>query len=208
MSLLGLQDVSLAFGGPRLLDHADFSIERGERVCLLGRNGAGKSTLMKLLDGTIVPDTGSGAHTGMSVARLEQEFRTVCTARSSMWWPTGSVRPAPCSRSTTRPVCVWHTTPATRRSGARPSASRTRHRQRLAGAHARGRRCSNTSRSIPTLNSPRRRAVASGRRCSRARSWRSPTCCCSTSPPTISTCEAIEWMEEFSACDRGRRSCS
>ena len=75
MSLLGLQDVSLAFGGPALLSHADFSIERGERVCLLGRNGTGKSTLLKLLDGTLLPDSGAVVRiTGLSVTRLEQEI--------------------------------------------------------------------------------------------------------------------------------------
>ena len=75
MSLLGLQDVSLAFGGPALLSHADFSMERGERVCLLGRNGTGKSTLLKLLDGTLAPDTGTVVRmTGLTVARLEQEI--------------------------------------------------------------------------------------------------------------------------------------
>jgi ATP-binding cassette subfamily F protein uup len=75
MSLLGLQDVTLAFGGPALLSHADFSIERGERVCLLGRNGTGKSSLLKVLDGTIVPDSGTVVRlTGLSVTRLEQEI--------------------------------------------------------------------------------------------------------------------------------------
>jgi ATP-binding cassette subfamily F protein uup len=74
MALLGMQDVNIAFGGPALLDHARFLIERGERVCLLGRNGAGKSTLMKLLDGTIAPDSGEVVRqTGVTVARLEQE---------------------------------------------------------------------------------------------------------------------------------------
>jgi len=74
MALLGMQDVSIAFGGPPVLDRASFHIERGERVCLLGRNGAGKSTLMKLLDGTIIPDSGAVIReTGVSVARLEQE---------------------------------------------------------------------------------------------------------------------------------------
>ena len=74
MALLGMQDVGIAFGGPLLLDRARFSIERGERVCLLGRNGAGKSTVMKLLDGTIAPDSGEVVRqTGVTVARLEQE---------------------------------------------------------------------------------------------------------------------------------------
>ncbi len=75
MALLGMQDVSIAFGGPPLLDHAGFSIERGERVCLIGRNGAGKSTVMKLLDGTIIPDAGEIVRqSGVTVARLEQEI--------------------------------------------------------------------------------------------------------------------------------------
>jgi len=74
MALLGMQDVTIAFGGPAVLEQASFAIERGERVCLLGRNGAGKSTLMKLLDGTLVPDSGTIARqTGITVARLEQE---------------------------------------------------------------------------------------------------------------------------------------
>jgi len=74
MALLGLQDVGITFGGPRLLEHASLSIERGERVCLLGRNGAGKSTVMKLLDGTLLPDSGEVVRqTGLSVTRLEQE---------------------------------------------------------------------------------------------------------------------------------------
>ena len=75
MALLGMQDVSIAFGGPPVLDRASFSIERGERVCLIGRNGAGKSTVMKLLDATITPDSGEIVRqTGVTVARLEQEI--------------------------------------------------------------------------------------------------------------------------------------
>jgi ATP-binding cassette subfamily F protein uup len=74
MAQLGMQDVRIAFGGPPILDRAGLGIERGERVCLLGRNGAGKSTVMKLLDGTIPPDAGVVVRqTGITVARLEQE---------------------------------------------------------------------------------------------------------------------------------------
>ena len=75
MALLGLQDVSIAFGGPAVLSGATFAIERGERVCLLGRNGAGKSTLMKLLEGALRPDSGDVVRQGgVSVARLEQDI--------------------------------------------------------------------------------------------------------------------------------------
>lgn len=77
MALLGMQDISIAFGGPPVLDRANLAIERGERVCLLGRNGAGKSTIMKLLDGTMVPDSGAVIRqTGATVTRLEQEVPT------------------------------------------------------------------------------------------------------------------------------------
>ena len=74
MPLLGMRDVSIAFGGPSILESAAFAIDRGERVCLLGRNGAGKSTVMKLLDGSIRPDNGDILRaSGVSVARLTQE---------------------------------------------------------------------------------------------------------------------------------------
>ncbi len=50
--------MSLSFGGAPLLDRVNFQIERGERVCLVGRNGAGKSTLMKVIVGELKPDDG------------------------------------------------------------------------------------------------------------------------------------------------------
>jgi len=58
MSLLGMQDVSVGFGGDPLLEHMNFHIEHGERICLLGRNGVGKSTLMKLICGELEPESG------------------------------------------------------------------------------------------------------------------------------------------------------
>ncbi|MEI6464824.1 MAG: ATP-binding cassette domain-containing protein [Verrucomicrobiota bacterium] len=58
MALVSLLDVSLSFGGAPLLDRVNLQIERGERVCLVGRNGAGKSTLMKVIEGEMKPDLG------------------------------------------------------------------------------------------------------------------------------------------------------
>ena len=75
MSLVALQSASIAFGGPPVLDGASFSIERGERVSLVGRNGAGKSTLMKLIDGSLRPDSGEIVlQGGVTVSRLEQDI--------------------------------------------------------------------------------------------------------------------------------------
>ncbi|MGL5178625.1 MAG: ATP-binding cassette domain-containing protein, partial [Aeromonas veronii] len=46
MALLTLHGACLSFSDFPLLDNAELTIERGERLCLVGRNGAGKSTLM------------------------------------------------------------------------------------------------------------------------------------------------------------------
>jgi ABC transport system ATP-binding/permease protein len=58
MSLYSISDAQLAFGHVALLDHADFSLEAGERVGLIGRNGAGKSSLLKIIAGLSKPDDG------------------------------------------------------------------------------------------------------------------------------------------------------
>ena len=74
MALFSLRGVSLSFGGPRLLDQVDWQVERGERVCLLGRNGEGKSTLLRLIRGELEPDEGQVIRQqGLHVARLPQE---------------------------------------------------------------------------------------------------------------------------------------
>ena len=58
MALLGLNDVTMSYGGPALLDAVSLQIERGERIALVGRNGEGKSTLLRLLAGSEKPDRG------------------------------------------------------------------------------------------------------------------------------------------------------
>lgn len=59
MSIIRLENVSLAYGLKPLLDEVDFAIEREQRLCLLGRNGEGKSSLMRLLMKESEPDSGS-----------------------------------------------------------------------------------------------------------------------------------------------------
>lgn len=75
MPLLRFEKVSLAYGDQPLLDHVEFQIRKGERVCLLGRNGAGKSTMMKLVSGSILPDDGTlWRKPGLKVGVLNQDL--------------------------------------------------------------------------------------------------------------------------------------
>jgi ATP-binding cassette subfamily F protein uup len=77
MALVTLQDIYLSYGQPPLIDGISLSIERGERVCLIGRNGAGKSTLLNILTGKIIPDDGLVKTTdGVKIAQLEQAVPT------------------------------------------------------------------------------------------------------------------------------------
>ncbi|OUR90177.1 ABC transporter ATP-binding protein [Gammaproteobacteria bacterium 42_54_T18] len=74
MSLLRLRDITVSFGGPLLLNHLNLTIEKGDRLCLVGRNGSGKSTLLKVLTGDIKPDEGLIESSGnIRIARLEQD---------------------------------------------------------------------------------------------------------------------------------------
>jgi ATP-binding cassette subfamily F protein uup len=74
MALITLREIHLAFGGPPLLDAVGFAMEKGERVCLIGRNGEGKSSLLKLIAGRVPADGGDIAlRQGARVAYLDQD---------------------------------------------------------------------------------------------------------------------------------------
>ena len=72
--LMSLKDVSLAFGGPAVLDNVSLSVTRGLRAALTGRNGEGKSTLMKVLAGELAPDAGEIVRApGLKTVYVSQE---------------------------------------------------------------------------------------------------------------------------------------
>lgn len=74
-NLITLDNVSLAFGLHALLDHVKLQIARGERVCLIGRNGEGKSSLLKVIEGTLLPDSGDiWRKPALRLTRLTQEL--------------------------------------------------------------------------------------------------------------------------------------
>jgi ATP-binding cassette subfamily F protein uup len=74
MTILTLNNVSLAYGHVPLLAHVDFQISPGERVCLVGRNGTGKSTLFRVVSEAAQPDDGEvWRKDTLRVSHLEQE---------------------------------------------------------------------------------------------------------------------------------------
>ena len=84
MPVLSITDLTISFSGPAVLENASLHLDRGERVCVLGRNGAGKSTLLKVISGEYGVDSGTIAFPEGGVATaLPQEIPSdlVGTAR-------------------------------------------------------------------------------------------------------------------------------
>ncbi len=74
MPLVTLDRGCLAYGHVALLDHADFQVDAGERIALIGRNGSGKSSLLRALMGVAALDDGTvWRRDGLRVANVPQE---------------------------------------------------------------------------------------------------------------------------------------
>jgi ATP-binding cassette subfamily F protein uup len=87
MPLLNLLDAELAFGAHPLLDRAEFSVEAGERIGLIGRNGTGKSSLLEIIAGRIALDDGILQKPGglrIVAVRQEPELPAASTLRESL----------------------------------------------------------------------------------------------------------------------------
>src|SRR6187549_2612156 len=68
-----LENVGKSFGDRPILDDVSLRVMRGDRVGLLGPNGAGKTTLIKLIVGTLEPDSGRVKRgTNLQVAYFDQ----------------------------------------------------------------------------------------------------------------------------------------
>jgi branched-chain amino acid transport system ATP-binding protein len=70
-ALLELKDVSLSFGGLRVVSQLDLQVEEREIVSLIGPNGAGKTTLFNLITGVYEPDEGKILLEGRNIAGLQ-----------------------------------------------------------------------------------------------------------------------------------------
>ena len=86
MAVISLSSAQLAFGHVALLDHAEFSLETGERVGLIGRNGTGKSSLLKIISGKFKLDDG--------LLVMQQSLKIVYVEQEPVFAPSMSVHDA------------------------------------------------------------------------------------------------------------------
>ena len=71
--LIELQDLGKSFGEHEVLKHVTASVERGDRIGIIGANGTGKTTLLRVLCGESLPDAGDAAFAaGATCGYLEQ----------------------------------------------------------------------------------------------------------------------------------------
>jgi ATP-binding cassette subfamily F protein uup len=68
-----LSQVNKSFGGKSVVKDLDLTVSRGDRLGLVGANGAGKTTVLKLILGTLAPDSGEvRLGTNVQVAYFDQ----------------------------------------------------------------------------------------------------------------------------------------
>jgi branched-chain amino acid transport system ATP-binding protein len=69
--MLELAALSRAFGGLKVIDGVDFTLEEGEIVGILGPNGAGKTTLFNMIAGVLAPSAGRVIFAGRDITGLK-----------------------------------------------------------------------------------------------------------------------------------------
>jgi ATP-binding cassette subfamily F protein 3 len=72
--VLELKKITKSYGEQAVFSDMDLTIQRGDRVALLGPNGTGKTTLVKLMAGVLDPDSGQlSLGSGVSIAYFAQQ---------------------------------------------------------------------------------------------------------------------------------------
>lgn len=69
--ILNIDDISIAFGGVKAVQHVSFAIQQGEILGLIGPNGSGKSTVVNLISGVYTLDTGTITFDGKVIPKKE-----------------------------------------------------------------------------------------------------------------------------------------
>lgn len=80
---LELKSIHKSFGGLKVVENLDLSLEKGQLLCILGSSGCGKTTTLNMIGGFLTPDSGSICLDGMDITGLPPEKRPVSTVFQS-----------------------------------------------------------------------------------------------------------------------------
>lgn len=75
MKILSIDDVSLAFGGLKVLSDVSFDVNEGEIFAIIGPNGAGKTSVLNIISGFYRPDNGKVFFQGKDLTGLHPDRR-------------------------------------------------------------------------------------------------------------------------------------
>ena len=82
--LVQIEEVVLRFGAKTVLDGISFTVDRGDRLVVMGQSGGGKSTLLRLVMGILKPTSGRVLFAGTDIARLSRRQLNAMRARLGM----------------------------------------------------------------------------------------------------------------------------
>jgi nitrate/nitrite transport system ATP-binding protein len=88
MSFLQVQDLAKRYGATTVFERVDFTIERGEFVCIIGHSGCGKTTILNILAGLDTPSAGTLIMDKREVAGPSLERGVVFQGHALMPWLT------------------------------------------------------------------------------------------------------------------------
>jgi branched-chain amino acid transport system ATP-binding protein len=127
MDLLELSDVSLSFGGLKVVDGLDLHVKEGEIVSVIGPNGAGKTTLFNLITGIYRPHNGDIRFDGQSIVGLEPH--QICCRGISRTFQTLRLFLNMSVKENVMAACYGHTKAGILRSMLRTSGMRREERE-------------------------------------------------------------------------------
>lgn len=79
--MIKCKDISLSFDGKKVLDNLNIHIEKGEHACIRGISGKGKSTFLKILQGYVLPSSGT-----IEINGEQLNAANIKSIRKSMVW--------------------------------------------------------------------------------------------------------------------------
>jgi phospholipid/cholesterol/gamma-HCH transport system ATP-binding protein len=85
------KDVSISFGDRAVLEQVNFTVERGQTLCILGRSGVGKSVSLRILMGFLKPDVGSVHVEGEEITTLDEAGMQEIRKRVTMVFQNGAL---------------------------------------------------------------------------------------------------------------------